>query len=321
MGLFDFFKRRKQPNTFSNNASQSDSLVVPHTEVNASIQDKVDSNSSNVVIQHSETKPLNNPTIAFSPELPTRIEDFQDCHFHCLKRLQRCPVNYKFTGQWTSQMDIPAFIPILMKLNLIEYADYKFSLHLLSLNHLKSILRFNGKQASAEKNALINKIINEIPMEAILNSDGYIDHYVLTLAGLSALHSGKSKRHPTLKSGTTGAETLNRKEFIDSLMTLYHSNCRLPLTEAEYYFIDILLRALDRVQLDLPLNYQIRGGMLNFLVGNMQIGRLELYRPPYRIQILTKSQVIWIELNSPDNAIQYIPQWIDYCFTLRKYFE
>ena len=103
-----------------------------------------------------------------------------------------------------------------------------------------------------------------------------------------------------------------RTQFINSLMS-GHSKFRDFLTEDELLFTHSLISMMQEADIKLPMNYQIRGGMVNYLIGSYQIGRIELYEPPYRIQILTPSKVKWVVLNSPADAISHIPEWIKYC--------
>lgn len=108
-----------------------------------------------------------------------------------------------------------------------------------------------------------------------------------------------------------------RQIQIDALMT-EHSKFRCYLNHDEYDFISSLVDAIEAAHIALPLSYQIKGSMLNFKIGLYQIGRLELFQRPYRIQILTLSKVKWIELDEVSEAITYISEWIKYCKKIDK---
>lgn len=102
-----------------------------------------------------------------------------------------------------------------------------------------------------------------------------------------------------------------RKSFLYSLMT-DHSSFRSFLSKEEYFFINALEKEISKARISLPLNYQIRGNMLNFKIGNYQIGRLEIFQPPYRIQIITRTNVKWVDLISQNDSLCYVHEWIRY---------
>jgi len=91
------------------------------------------------------------------------------------------------------------------------------------------------------------------------------------------------------------------------------------LNDDEKNFIDALTEKLDTINLKDRLDYNVLGDKtINFQIDNMQIGRVKLRGKTRKMQILDKANVIWLDIENLDEAINNIKHWIKYCEYLTK---
>ena len=123
------------------------------------------------------------PPIKDNRALPTCIDDFKECHFKLLRRLDKHPVKEPFSGIITIEIDIPNFIPILQNLNLVVVAPYVDSLYFTKNENLKTILKKLGLKISGNKDELIDRILKNTFAEQVRALAEYSDCYALTPLG------------------------------------------------------------------------------------------------------------------------------------------
>ncbi len=127
--------------------------------------------------ENEKVKPLRPRTKAM---IPKRIENFEPEHYKVLRRLKNHPVNEPFSGLMALQVDIPNFIPVLMKLGLVKVGTYEEALNALKGETLKEILRHFGMKTTGNKAALVERIIDGIAKDEVRALDVYSDIYVHT---------------------------------------------------------------------------------------------------------------------------------------------
>jgi len=132
---------------------------------------------------HNTTDNTRLPPINDNRVVPNKIEDFKECHLKVLKRLNKHAVKEDFSGLISLEVDIPKFVPVLIKLNLIEIVPYSEALLLMKNDALKSVLRFFNLKMSGKKTDLINRILENTLELDVRSLDEYSDFYVLTELG------------------------------------------------------------------------------------------------------------------------------------------
>jgi len=86
------------------------------------------------------------------------------------------------------------------------------------------------------------------------------------------------------------------------------------LNDNEKRFIAALEEQLSAINKKDLLKYNIMSDRtINFKLQNMQIGRVKLNGRKYRMQILDKDNVLWLDIDSVEEAINNIKHWIKYC--------
>lgn len=86
------------------------------------------------------------------------------------------------------------------------------------------------------------------------------------------------------------------------------------LNDNEKMFIAALEEQLAAINKKDLLQYNIMSDRtINFRLQDMQIGRVKLNGRKYRMQILDKDNVLWLDIDSVDEAVNNIKHWIKYC--------
>ncbi len=125
--------------------------------------------------------------------LPENIDNFRSEHYKVLRRLDKHDINEKFTGLMSLEVDIPKFIPILLKLKLIRYADFKENLECLKVIELKEFLKEYKLKVSGNKLELVERIINNLSKETIKHSSHYKRFYLNTELGKQVVQESYEK--------------------------------------------------------------------------------------------------------------------------------
>lgn len=93
------------------------------------------------------------------------------------------------------------------------------------------------------------------------------------------------------------------------------------LTDDEIKFSNALINALNDTEyninlhigyIDKSLHYEIDYKQIGSAMVGTQIGRLKIGPRVKKIQILTNDTVEWITIKDIDEAIAYVPKWVDY---------
>ncbi|NMM61200.1 3'-5' exonuclease [Clostridium sp. P21] len=91
------------------------------------------------------------------------------------------------------------------------------------------------------------------------------------------------------------------------------------LNDGEKLFISALEEKLYNINLKDKLRYNIMSDkVINFQINNAQIGRVKLNGRKYKMQILDKDNVLWLDIDNVDEAVNNIKHWIKYCEYLTK---
>lgn len=98
---------------------------------------------------------------------------------------------------------------------------------------------------------------------------------------------------------------------IDSLMSS-HTAYRNSIGPIERDFTRYLLRALVDACITMPLTYDIKGACVNYKLSGYQLGRISLIDEHKQIQIITPNNVNWVDVQGLNDALLYVPQWIEY---------
>lgn len=86
------------------------------------------------------------------------------------------------------------------------------------------------------------------------------------------------------------------------------------LNDNEKKFIAALEEQLTAINKKEQLQYNVMSDrIINFKIQDMQIGRVKLNGRKYRMQILDKDNVLWLDIDTVDEAINNIKHWIKYC--------
>lgn len=125
--------------------------------------------------------------------LPENIDNFRSEHYKVLRRLDKHDIDEKFTGLISLEVDIPKFIPILLKLKLIRYGDFKENLECLKVIELKEFLKEYKLKVSGNKPELVKRIIDNLPEETIKNSLHYKRFYLNTELGKQVVQESYEK--------------------------------------------------------------------------------------------------------------------------------
>lgn len=125
----------------------------------------------------------NIPPLKDGRALPENIEDFKEWHIKFLNRLDKHSEKEPFNGLMAKEINIPEFIPILLRLELINLTAYDESLSLLKNDYLKSILKYFGLKTSGKKQEIIKRITSNIGEADVRATNEYSDFYILTEKG------------------------------------------------------------------------------------------------------------------------------------------
>lgn len=129
-----------------------------------------------------ELPPLEDPW-----RLPESIEEFKEWHYRALRRLKNNPVNKRFSGKLSIEIDYDKFVNIVQRFGLIEIASYEEAIIARKNDELKSILRENGFKVSGKKEELVNRILENISENDVRKSRYYSDIFILTSKGESLI--------------------------------------------------------------------------------------------------------------------------------------
>lgn len=85
------------------------------------------------------------------------------------------------------------------------------------------------------------------------------------------------------------------------------------LNENELYFMSILEKQLaaNGYRGKLDVRY-LSNRTINFSIDGIQIGRVKLNGRKYKMQIIDKNNVVWLDIDDVDEAISNIKHWINY---------
>ena len=85
------------------------------------------------------------------------------------------------------------------------------------------------------------------------------------------------------------------------------------LNDNEKLFINTLEEKLEDLGVREKLSYNVMSDRtINFQVDNMQIGRVKLNGRKHRMQILDKDNVLWLDIEGVDEALNNIKHWMKY---------
>lgn len=91
------------------------------------------------------------------------------------------------------------------------------------------------------------------------------------------------------------------------------------LSNDEKLFIASLEEKLESINLKNKLKYNIMSDKtINFQINSAQIGRVKLNGRKHKMQIIDKNNVLWLDIDNVDEAINNIKHWIKYCEYLIK---
>lgn len=118
----------------------------------------------------------------------------------------------------------------------------------------------------------------------------------------------------TVEVWRRGLEEVRNREraIINQMEELYNS-----LNENEKKFIDSLKIQLGDLKDKLRYNV-MSDKTINFKIGDYQIGRVKLSGRKYKMQILDRDNVVWLDISGVDEAINNIKHWVKYAKKLRK---
>lgn len=86
------------------------------------------------------------------------------------------------------------------------------------------------------------------------------------------------------------------------------------LNDNEKIFIKALKKSLENINMANWLEYNVMSNRtINFKIKGMQIGRVKLNGRKYKMQIIDRNNVVWLDIDSVDEAINNIKHWIKYC--------
>jgi DNA polymerase-3 subunit epsilon len=85
------------------------------------------------------------------------------------------------------------------------------------------------------------------------------------------------------------------------------------LNEMEKNFISELEKRLEAIGLKDKMVFDIKSdNTINFMLGNAQIGRVKLRGRKYKMQLLDQNNVMWLDIDSYDEAVTNLKQWVKY---------
>lgn len=124
--------------------------------------------------------------------------------------------------------------------------------------------------------------------------------------------------HRALADCETAFQVLNRclkmKENLRLQAEAEQMERLSKLNDAEKAFIAALEKQLESINKKEMLSYNILSDKtINFKIQNMQIGRVKLRGKKYTMQILDKNNVLWLDIENAEEAINNIKHWIKYC--------
>lgn len=115
--------------------------------------------------------------------LPTNVDELKEWHYKVLRRLHKHAEKDLFSGYVTLEVDIPEFIKVAQKLDLIILTEYRSSLHCLKNDTLKKILARHELKSTGNKQQLVDRILSDISEVDVRSSEEYSDFYILTEKG------------------------------------------------------------------------------------------------------------------------------------------
>lgn len=154
---------------------------------------KPNSKSSNITTPTCPSSEIKTHCVVLKNNIPDKMENFKECHYKFLRRLNKRSVKEMFSGIIADEVNPTLFIPKLIDLGLVEISPYSVSLSLLKNDSLKEILRNNNLKISGNKKDLINRISDNISESIVRQNPHYSDFYLLTTAGQESLRSALEK--------------------------------------------------------------------------------------------------------------------------------
>lgn len=86
------------------------------------------------------------------------------------------------------------------------------------------------------------------------------------------------------------------------------------LNDMEKAFIKEVEDRLKLINLGDKLTYDVKSDrVINFQCGNYQFGRIKLRGKQFKMQLLDKTNVMWIDIDTLEEAILNLKHWIKYC--------
>ncbi len=86
------------------------------------------------------------------------------------------------------------------------------------------------------------------------------------------------------------------------------------LNDMEKAFIKEVEDRLKLINLGDRLTYDVKSDrVINFQCGNYQFGRIKLRGKQFKMQLLDKNNVMWIDIDTLEEAILNLKHWIKYC--------
>lgn len=162
--------------------------------------------------------------------LPENEADFKEHHVKVLRRLDKHPEKESFTGMITKEVDIPKFIPILLRLGLIHFASYKEALSMTKLTVLKTIAKNNSLPITGNKQTLVDRIYNGADENKVKKDTAYSEYYILTPKGRSVIEKSYSifdeKRQSFFKENM---ELILNQNFNTAFQNICKRNAELPI--------------------------------------------------------------------------------------------
>jgi hypothetical protein len=74
-----------------------------------------------------------------------------------------------------------------------------------------------------------------------------------------------------------------------------------------------LEKRLEAIGLKDKMVFDIKSdNTINFMLGNAQIGRVKLRGRKYKMQLLDQNNVMWLDIDSYDEAVTNLKQWVKY---------
>lgn len=136
--------------------------------------------------------PVDNTPPSF---IPSSVDEFEQCHYTALRRLNKCRIDETFSGLLSITVDMPRFITKAQELGLVEIANYEYCLSLLRVKELQDILSEYSLTKSGKKDILIDRILISLSEFDIRNAKSYIDFYILTPYGKKVIDDSYEKEH------------------------------------------------------------------------------------------------------------------------------